>query len=87
MKGYKKVICSAKHSHRVSISKHKWYDLTIGQTYNVTEHKPMNPDKTSKLVLSTLTEWVYRTDNNKYYPMELFITIEQYREQQLNKIL
>lgn len=40
-----KVICSAKHSHKVSISKHKWYDLLIiGQTYNVTEHKPMNSE-------------------------------------------
>lgn len=60
------------------ISKHKWYDVTIGQTYNVTEYEPMNPDKPTKL---------YRTDNNKYYPIELFIKIEQYREQQLNKIL
>lgn len=66
---YHKVIC---------ISKHKWYDLTIGEIYNVTEYEPMNPDKSNKL---------YRTDNNKYYPIELFITIEQYREQQLNKIL
>jgi hypothetical protein len=40
----------------ICISKHKWYDVTIGQTYNVTEYEPMNPDKPTKLVLSTLTE-------------------------------
>jgi hypothetical protein len=46
----------------ICVSKHKWYDLTIGEIYNVTEYEPMNPDKSNKL---------YRTDNNKYYPIEL----------------
>ena len=50
------------------------YDVTIGQIYEVSD----------TLVKDRIR---VKEKGNSYYPTELFITVEQHRENQLNKLL
>ena len=67
-----KVICIENHSNGGWLSKND--SVTKGQVYEVTD----------TLIKDRIR---VREKGNSYYPKELFITLQQWREQQLDKII
>ena len=76
-----KVICIKDYNNGGWLPKD--YSLTKGQLYEVSTRGNTNWEK-GLLVQPTIT---IEGKGNVNYPTNLFITIEQHREQQLNKIL
>ena len=73
------------------------YSLNINQIYEVsyffsqvevvqlTELSEINKSNDQKIVYSDRIR--LKEKGNNFYPTEIFITLEQYREQQLNKLV
>jgi len=62
-------------------------DLSIGKQYNVSPIPTLIPEDDEMKIPDEPKVFVWFDGTRKIYPMEAFVTLDQWRELQLNKLI